>query len=484
MESFSFQQLRAYRTAAILLSLVLAVDAVARASYGAESSPHRHRQSESVAGRRWGGAFMEYAHGHVDARMDQQTKDERIVGGAKTNRTAFPYIVLLSILKDNDEFFCGGTLIDRQYVVTAAHCVLNSSVLVVPARSITVYAGSTLQKQGTKVGVNRVWSHPSFNFYANDVALLQLRSALRITPTVMPIKLAYDDTPLKDGSDLSISGWGSLSAGAGSVAANLQGATVNYLPNGCGRYKKPDYSEYVPSVMICAGCNAGRVDTCQGDSGGPLTTLSVSNGCPILAGLTSFGEGCADAGFPGVYTRLSSQVSWLEKQAGRVFRSQYAMAPPSTCDTCAGATKGKCGLAPGFNANACQIEGYLASAFVVRLKTCSKSATGASLPIEALFNPVSFGTFKPTGSVFFLRSQSEGSSTVNLGGVNVIVPLSGPVDFRNGTFYRSYWRTLWLPDADVPTRTCSNYYTYAAAYISSDKKFIQVSNTMRTTRSV
>ncbi|GBG47976.1 hypothetical protein CBR_g90575, partial [Chara braunii] len=115
MESFSFHQSGAYRTAAILLSLVLAVDAIARASYAAQSSPHRHRQSESVAGRRWGGAFMEYAHGHVDARMDQ----ERIVGGGKANRTAFPYIVLITILKDNDEFFCGGTLIDRQYVVTA-----------------------------------------------------------------------------------------------------------------------------------------------------------------------------------------------------------------------------------------------------------------------------------------------------------------------------------------------------------------------------
>ncbi|GBG83026.1 hypothetical protein CBR_g36645 [Chara braunii] len=300
----------------------------------------------------------------------------------------------------------------------------------------------------------------------------------------MPIKLSYDDSPLTNGGDVTICGWGSMSASGTSASAYLMAATVDYLPNSCGKYKKPDTNEYVSSLMVCAGCPNGKVDTCQGDSGGPLTVVSASKGCPILVGFTSFGEGCADPNYPGVYTRASSQVAWLEKQAGRVFHSQYALAPTSECDTCAGWNKGKCGLAPAFDGSACQTEGYLASAFQLRLKTCSKAnrlAAGASLPVEALFNPASFGSFKPGGYVYFLRAQSEGSSSIQLEGVTVTVPFKGPVESRNGTSFQNYWRLFWLPDADAPNRTCSDYFAYAAAFISSDKKFIQVTSPVRPT---
>ncbi|GBG44660.1 hypothetical protein CBR_g78112, partial [Chara braunii] len=164
--------------------------------------------------------------------------------------------------------------------------------------------------------VAKLWRFPGYReelngtALVNDVVMFKLQQAVAITNDVIPIKLVVDDKPLTSSSDLAISGWGQTD-NEGTQTNRLLAATVDHLPNGCKNYGK----RFHPKVMLCAGCTGGRVDTCHGDSGGPATTSSSSKGCPILVGITSFGDGCALPGYPGLYTRVGAFVDWLEKQA-------------------------------------------------------------------------------------------------------------------------------------------------------------------------
>jgi hypothetical protein len=179
------------------------------------------------------------------------------------------------------DVFCGGTVKDSTHVVTAAHCVPDSN-----AADIAVIPG--LYDRGTGAGaqvrrVSAITSHPQFRGVetGNDLALLTLTE---------PITQAI------------ISGWGLL-FDQGPAPDLLQAALVNVLPDAaCGTYG----AQFDRSTMQCAGgvrFDGAIIDTCQGDSGGPL--VANVGGRPLI-GVVSFGRGCADPNFPGIYTRLAN----------------------------------------------------------------------------------------------------------------------------------------------------------------------------------
>ncbi|MFE2521715.1 S1 family peptidase [Streptomyces mirabilis] len=223
-----------------------------------------------------------------------------IVGGTTTTTTAYPFMMQITDASQNQ--FCGGTLVAANKVVTAAHCMVGettSSVRVIGGRT---YLNGT---NGTVSKVSKIWINPDYTDATNgdDVAVLTLSTSMSYTPASY---VASTDTSVyATGATARIIGWGTTSE-SGSSSNQLRTATVPIVSNSScsGSYG----SDFVASDMVCAGYTNGGTDTCQGDSGGPLLIGGV------LAGITSWGNGCAEAGYPGVYTRLTTFSNLVKTQ--------------------------------------------------------------------------------------------------------------------------------------------------------------------------
>jgi secreted trypsin-like serine protease len=223
-----------------------------------------------------------------------------IVGGTTTTASAYPYV--MQITNASQSQFCGGTLVAARKVVTAAHCVdgrTTSNTKVVGGRT---YRNGT---NGTVASVSRIWIHPDYTSAeeGDDVAVLTLSTSMPYTP--IGYVSSSDTGVYAAGTTARILGWGTTSSG-GSSSNQLRTATVPTVSN--ATCSAAYGSSYIASDMVCAGYSSGGVDTCQGDSGGPL----VIGG--RLAGVTSWGYGCADAEYPGVYTRLTTFSSLVTAQ--------------------------------------------------------------------------------------------------------------------------------------------------------------------------
>ncbi|MFE4667924.1 S1 family peptidase [Streptomyces sp. NPDC056716] len=215
-----------------------------------------------------------------------------VVGGTTTTTTAYPYVMQITDASQNQ--FCGGTLISPTKVVTAAHCMVGettSSVRVVGGRT---YLNGT---NGTVAQVSRIWIHPEYTSVTrgDDVAVLTLSTSMPYA--TIPYVAATDTGLYATGATARVLGWGDTSEN-GSSSNQLRTATVPTVSDTSCRTSYG--TRFVATDMVCAGLTNGGVDTCQGDSGGPL----VIGG--RLAGITSWGDGCARPGLPGVYTRLTT----------------------------------------------------------------------------------------------------------------------------------------------------------------------------------
>ena len=217
--------------------------------------------------------------------------DERIIGGERASIVDHPWVVYLT---DANGFqFCGGTLVAPTKVLTAAHCAEGRA-----AGAFRVVAGREDKKgsDGVVSGVSRVWVHPEYVAAerGSDVAVLTLRKSL--TYAALPLAGVGDVGLYRAGVTAAVFGWGRVSE-QGAASRYLLGASVPVTSDQvCGAA----YPQYDSGMMVCAGFPEGGVDTCQGDSGGPL----VAGG--KLIGVTSWGEGCARAGKPGVYARVAA----------------------------------------------------------------------------------------------------------------------------------------------------------------------------------
>jgi len=222
-----------------------------------------------------------------------------IVGGTRASTATYPWVVYLASTSGSQ--FCGGTLVKANKVVTAAHCVSGRS-----ASSTRVVHGRDDKQStaGTVASVTRIWVHPSYRSATAgfDVAVLTLDR--NISSATLPLATPSDTALYAAGNSALILGWGTTSSG-GSASRYLLKANVPLTSDATCRTAYPQYSN---SSMICAGFPQGGVDTCQGDSGGPL----VFGG--KLIGDTSWGRGCAGAGYPGVYGRIATYYDVITAQ--------------------------------------------------------------------------------------------------------------------------------------------------------------------------
>jgi transmembrane serine protease 3 len=214
---------------------------------------------------------------------------------------------------------CGGTLIrvspkveESDIFITAAHCVEDTS------RTIKALFGahnSDSPEKGTEViEVAQVVTHPKYRMKAfNDIAIMKLVRPVKFGPWIQPACLPAAGEQVPDGATAVVSGWG-RNAENGTGHDLLHQVSLPVInPQECiDMFKKKDYPLAIrPEVHLCAAYPEGGKDTCQGDSGGPLV-VKGSNGY-VLQGVVSFGKGCARAGWPGVYARVSTYIDWINE---------------------------------------------------------------------------------------------------------------------------------------------------------------------------
>ncbi len=240
----------------------------------------------------------------ISASVDENTAnlepiDTRIIGGVQATPGEFPFMVSV-------DGFCGGTIINSRWVMTAAHCTPyispgNTRLFVglhnwdAPSGSMAIYA-------------EQVIVHPQYNpaTMRNDIALVRLSQAIpaKYTP-INPAQLS--DAPV--GSMVTAAGWGRTSNTPGSGSSTLLKVNLPIVSlQTCANVFT------VNDNQICAGTGR-QTDTCNGDSGGPL--FINKGGRFYQVGITSFGASCV-SGYPGVYTKVASYVGWITQVAGQI----------------------------------------------------------------------------------------------------------------------------------------------------------------------
>ncbi|RLU18662.1 hypothetical protein DMN91_009019 [Ooceraea biroi] len=244
--------------------------------------------------------------------------ETRIVGGKDAPFGRWPWQVSVrrtSFFGFSSTHRCGGAILNENWIATAGHCVddlLTSQIRI----RVGEYDFSSVQERLPYVerGVAKKVVHPKYNFftYEYDLALVRLESALTFAAHISPICLPATDD-LLIGENATVTGWGRLSEG-GTLPSVLQEVSVPIVSNDrCkSMFLRAGRHEFIPDIFLCAGYETGGQDSCQGDSGGPLQVRG-KDGRYFLAGIISWGIGCAEANLPGVCTRISKFVSWILK---------------------------------------------------------------------------------------------------------------------------------------------------------------------------
>jgi trypsin len=234
--------------------------------------------------------------------------ESRIIGGNDAQQGEYPFFV--------EGRGCGGSLVWDDVVLTAAHCQgtpFDSGVIVGP------YILNTVSSDAEYIGVQQQVPHPSHDSISEvyDFMLVKLEHPVT-KPNLTPIVLnSLKENPMSN-DVLTVIGFGTTVVN-GTLSTRLQEVNVNYIDfETCNKLYE---GALVDSVMFCAGVPGGGKDSCQGDSGGPIFDQEGTQ-----VGVVSFGVGCAQAAFPGVYSRVLGAKDWIDKTI-----CELSSTPPASC---------------------------------------------------------------------------------------------------------------------------------------------------------
>jgi len=269
--------------------------------------------------RKLRGTSSRSGHSNPSNHESTSKKDVRIINGKEATEDKYPFMVSL---EDKFGHFCGGTMICRDVVLTAAHCQGGKYSAVIGRHNIVSH------RDGQKIAMRKEVPHPSYNddTTENDYMLVFLNG---VAPASKVVKINSNNAVPAVGQQVKVMGWGNTNDSHNAPMSNVLLETdVRMISNQvCDASKgtidgyKENYKGQIKQNMMCA--KGSRTDSCQGDSGGPLMRGSVQ------VGVVSWGVGCAHPDFPGVYARISKVHPWIEKQVCK--HSRYASQAGFNC---------------------------------------------------------------------------------------------------------------------------------------------------------
>ncbi|XP_072933107.1 venom protease-like isoform X2 [Epargyreus clarus] len=250
----------------------------------------------------------------------------RVVGGIKAKLGDFPWMALLGYKNKRDgstRWLCGGSLVTSRHVMTAAHCIHNheTDLYVVRLGELDL-AREDEGATPVDVIIKSKMKHENYDSkgFTNDIGILLLERDVQFTDLIRPICIPKN-SELRARSfenyNPIIAGWGDTEF-HGPSASHLQVLQLPVVSNShCAEVYAPYKAQVIDKRVLCAGYKDGGRDACQGDSGGPLMQ-PIWNSETFTTffyqiGVVSFGKRCAEAGFPGVYTRVTEFIPWMEK---------------------------------------------------------------------------------------------------------------------------------------------------------------------------
>ncbi|XP_049779321.1 trypsin delta-like [Schistocerca cancellata] len=239
------------------------------------------------------------AEPYTASRALMRRLDGRVVGGEPVDISQCPW---QASVENGGLHYCVGSIISPSWVLTAAHCLIGVAGSYLSVRAVT----STRESGGIVYSVANASYHGVFTVTAMDydVGVLLIVGSFTVGADVQVVD--FSSTEPKAGTVVTVTGWGSLQP-EGEYSEQLQAFKTSIVTrSACNA----SYGGLITERMVCAGEPEGGKDACQGDSEGPLVAGNTQHG------IVSWGFGCANATYPGVYSSVASLRPWISAASG------------------------------------------------------------------------------------------------------------------------------------------------------------------------